>query len=297
MFKGSLTALITPFKDGLVDEKAFQDIVEWQIQEGTSALVPCGTTGESPTLSKDEHIRVIELCAEVTAGRVPVIAGCGSNSTAQTIELAAEVKRVGADAMMLVAPYYNKPSQDGLFQHFKAVHDAVDLPLVIYNIPGRTGVDISVDTLSQLNDACDRFIALKDATGDLARVAYQRDALGHGFSQLSGEDMTAVGFNAMGGKGCISVTANVAPRLCANMQAASLSGNYEEALRIHDQLAPLHDAMFLTSNPVPVKAAANLIGLCEADVRLPLTGLNEALAAIVASAVVHAKLRPIVLAQ
>lgn len=274
-FKGSITALITPFRDGAVDWQAFEDFVNWQINEGSHGLVPCGTTGESPTLDLNEHDALIELCVRTAAGRVPVIAGCGSNATATAINHARHAERVGADAILLVTPYYNKPSQDGLYAHFRAVHDACGLPIIVYNIPGRSVVDMKVETLARLYEL-PRIVGIKDATGDLARVAAQRQALGTDFIQLSGEDATAVGFNAMGGVGCISVTSNVAPRLCARMQDATLSGRYDEARALQDRLQPLHALMFSEPSPAPAKYAAHLLGHCTEEVRLPLLAMTEA---------------------
>ncbi len=275
MLKGSITALITPFRDGAVDWQAFEKLVAWQIEEGSHGLVPCGTTGESPGLSESEHAAVIERTVKVAAGRVPVIAGCGTNSTASTIARARHAEHAGADAALVVVPYYNKPSQEGLHRHFAAVHDACGLPIVIYNIPGRTGLDMSVETMARLAEL-PRIVGVKDATGDLSRVARQRRAAGPGFIQLSGEDITALGFDAMGGVGCISVTANVAPKLTARMQEAALRGDYEAARAIHDRLVPLHLALFCDTNPVPVKYAASLLGLAREEVRLPLAPLSDA---------------------
>ena len=274
MFKGSITALITPFRDGAVDEAAFQAFVEWQIAEGTHGLVPVGTTGESPTLSHAEHKRVVELCIEAAAGRVPIIAGAGSNSTDEAIHLTQHAHGAGADAVLMVTPYYNKPTQEGLYAHFKAVHDCADIPVFIYNIPGRSVIDMSVDTMARLFEL-PNIVGVKDATGDLARTSLQRWKVGEDFIQLSGEDATALGFNAHGGVGCISVAANVAPALCAQMQEASLAGDYATALSIQDKLMPLHTALFVESNPGPAKYGASLLGKCEEDVRLPLVPITE----------------------
>ncbi|MGH6792687.1 MAG: 4-hydroxy-tetrahydrodipicolinate synthase [Methyloceanibacter sp.] len=287
LFQGSITALITPFKDGQIDAKAFQNLVEWQIDQGTHGLVPCGTTGESPTLSHDEHKRVIELCIEAAAGRVPVIAGTGSNSTAEAIELTRHAKSAGADGALVVTPYYNKPTQEGLYLHFKAINDAADIPIVIYNIPGRSVVDMSVDTMARLFKL-KNVVGVKDATANMARASQQRATLGHDFVQLSGEDATALGFMAHGGTGCISVSANVAPALCSEFQLACLAGNFKLALQLQDRLMPLHDALFVESNPAPVKYAAEKLGLCRSETRLPLAPLlpasrkkvDEALAAV-----------------
>jgi 4-hydroxy-tetrahydrodipicolinate synthase len=274
-FKGSITALITPFKDGKVDERAFQRLVAWQIDQGTHGLVPCGTTGESPTLTHDEHRRVVELCVEAAAGRVPVIAGTGSNSTAEAVELTRHAKSAGADAVLVVTPYYNKPTQEGLYQHFKAINDSADVPIVVYNIPGRSVIDLSVETMARLFKLAN-IVGVKDATANMARASLQRAALGIEFVQLSGEDATALGFMAHGGQGCISVTANVAPALCSEFQLACLAGNFHRALQLQDRLMPLHDALFVESNPGPVKYAASKLGLCSADTRLPLAPLAPA---------------------
>jgi 4-hydroxy-tetrahydrodipicolinate synthase len=274
-FKGSITALITPFKDGKVDERAFQRLVKWQIDQGTHGLVPCGTTGESPTLTHDEHRRVVELCVEAAAGRVPVIAGTGSNSTAEAVELTRHAKSAGADAVLVVTPYYNKPTQEGLYQHFKAINDSADVPIVVYNIPGRSVIDLSVETMARLFKLAN-IVGVKDATANMARASLQRAALGIEFVQLSGEDATALGFMAHGGQGCISVTANVAPALCSEFQLACLAGNFHRALQLQDRLMPLHDALFVESNPGPVKYAASKLGLCSADTRLPLAPLAPA---------------------
>ncbi|GAB4125521.1 MAG: 4-hydroxy-tetrahydrodipicolinate synthase [Rhodothalassiaceae bacterium] len=273
--KGSITALITPFQDGAVDWEAFEAFVDWQIAEGTHGLVPCGTTGESATLSLEEHDRLVALCIRTAAGRVPVIAGCGSNATATAIDHARHAEKAGADAILLVSPYYNKPGQEGLYAHFRAVHDACGLPVVLYNIPGRSAIDIHIDTLKRLREL-PRIVGIKDATGDLARVVRQRVALGSDFIQLSGEDATAVGFNAMGGVGCISVSSNVAPQLCARMQEATLEGRYDVALALQDRLASLHEQVFSEPSPAPAKYAAHRLGLCADEVRLPLLPLSEA---------------------
>lgn len=270
MFKGSITALITPFTaDGAVDEKAFQDFVQWQIDQGTDGLVPVGTTGESPTLTHDEHKRVVELCIEVAKGKVPVIAGSGSNSTHETIDLTRSAQASGADAALLVMPYYNKPTQEGMYQHFKAVHDASDIPLVIYNIPGRSVVDMSVDTMARLAEL-PRVVGVKDATADLARPLKTRIAIQKDFCQLSGEDATVTAFLAQGGVGCISVTSNVAPALCAQLHDAWQAGDFDTVWKIRDQLMPLHDAMFCETSPAPVKYAASLLGKCQNVLRLPM---------------------------
>jgi 4-hydroxy-tetrahydrodipicolinate synthase len=269
MVKGSIVALITPFRNGALDERGFQDFVEWQIAQGTQGLVPCGTTGESPTLSHAEHNRVVELCVETAKKRVPVIAGTGSNSTAEAIALTRHAKEAGADAALIVCPYYNRPTQEGLYQHFKAIADAVDLPIIIYNIPVRSAVDMSVATMARLAKL-PNIVGVKDATNDLARPLRTRQAIGTGFCMLSGEDVTALAFNAQGGVGCISVTANVAPRACADMQDAWAKGDIERATRINDRLAPLHDALFCETSPAPVKFGTSLLGKSTPDVRLPL---------------------------
>jgi len=275
MFKGSITALITPFHNGSVNEKAFQELVAWQIAEGTHAVVPCGTTGESPTLSHAEHQRVVELCIEVAKGKVPVIAGAGSNSTSEAIALARHAQKAGADAILVVAPYYNKPSQEGLFRHYEAIASAVDLPIIVYNIPGRSVVDISVETFVRLA-ALPNIVGVKDATADLVRPLRMRAALGAGFCQLSGEDATATAFNAQGGVGCISVTSNVAPKLCAQMQNAWAAGDLATCFALRDKLMPLHDALFCETSPAPVKYAASLLGKSSPEVRLPLVEASPA---------------------
>lgn len=275
MFKGSITALITPFRNGVVDEAAFQSLVEWQIAEGTDGLVPCGTTGESPTLSHEEHNRVVSMCVEAAAGRVPVIAGAGSNSTNEAILLAKHAKESGATAALSVTPYYNKPTQEGLYLHFKAIHDAVDIPIIIYNIPGRSVIDMSVETMARLAKL-PNIVGVKDATNDLVRPVRTRLAAGPDFCQLSGEDATAVAFLANGGVGCISVTSNVAPGLCAALQDAWIAGDLAKVFVLRDRLAPLHDALFCETNPVPVKYAASLLGKCAPDARLPLAPISEA---------------------
>ena len=274
MFQGSFVALITPFRDGAVGEKAFQSLVEWHIQEGTHGLVPCGTTGESPTLSHDEHKRVVELCIETAAGRVPVIAGAGSNSTREAIELTQHAQAAGANATLHVTPYYNKPTQEGLYHHYKAIADAVDLPLFIYNIPGRSVVNMSNDTMTRLAEL-PQVIGVKDATADIARVSSQRLLMGSEFIQLSGEDSTALAVMAHGGHGCISVTANVAPRACAEFQSACLAGDFSTALEYQDRLMPLHTALFLETSPAPVKYGASLLELCSDELRLPLVEISD----------------------
>ena len=287
MFHGSITALITPMQsDGGIDEAEFSRFVDWQIAEGTAAIVPCGTTGESPTLSHDEHERVVELAVAAARGRVPVIAGAGSNSTAEAIRLARHARQAGADAVLVVTPYYNKPTQDGLYRHYTAIADAVDLPLIIYNIPGRSVIDMSVETMARLARHRN-IVGVKDATANLARPLQTARACGADFVQLSGEDHTALAFLASGGHGCISVTSNVAPRLCQEMQAAWAEGDVRRAMAIQDRLLPLHDAMFAESNPGPVKFAAALLGFGSGHCRLPLAPLPEATAAKVRAAMVE----------
>lgn len=275
MFRGSIVALITPFRNGGIDEAALQGLVEWHVAEGTHALVPVGTTGESPTLTHAEHERVVEVVIEAAAGRRPVIAGAGSNSTAEAISLGRHAKQAGADAILVVTPYYNKPTQAGLYAHFKAIHDAVDLPLIIYNIPGRSVVDMTVDTMAQLA-RLPNVVGVKDATCDLARPLLTTAACGEDFCQLSGEDITAVAFLAHGGDGCISVTANVAPRQCVEMHEAWQRGDAAEALAIHRRLTPLHKALFLETSPAPVKYAVARLDKAGAEVRLPLVAPGEA---------------------
>ena len=275
MFKGSLVALITPMRpDGSLDEKAYSDFVEWQINEGTHGIVPVGTTGESPTLSHDEHKRVVEIAVKVSHGRIPVIAGAGSNSTAEAIELAQHAKEAGADAILVVTPYYNKPTQEGMFLHFSAIADAADIPMIIYNIPPRSVVDMSVETMARLAKHRN-IVGVKDATATLVRPLHTRRACGEDFCQLSGEDHTALSFNAAGGVGCISVTGNVAPRLVSQMQTAWLEGRHAEAMEIQNRLVPLHDALFTETNPGPVKFAASLLGKTSEKCRLPLAPLME----------------------
>jgi len=272
--KGSITALITPFKDGKVDEGAFRKLVNWQIEEGTQGLVPCGTTGESPTLSHDEHDRVIEICVEEARGRVPVIAGAGSNSTTEAIRLTRHAKEVGCDAVLSVTGYYNKPTQEGQYRHFMAIADAVDIPIILYNIPARAIVGINVDTMARLAKH-KNIIGVKDATANLTRPSLERLACGPDWLMVSGEDGTALGYNAHGGQGCISVTANLAPRLCAQFQAACAAGDYAKAREYQDRLMPLHDALFCETSPAPVKYGASLLGLCSAEVRLPLVEASD----------------------
>ena len=289
MLKGCLTALITPFRDGKVDEKAFQKFVEWQIAEGIHGLVPCGTTGESPTLSHPEHDRVIEACIEVAKGRVPVVAGTGSNSTDECIRLTQHAQKAGADAALVVTPYYNKPTQEGLYQHYKAVHDSSDLPIIIYNIPGRSVVDMTIETMARLAKL-PRIAGVKDATNDLGRALLTRLACGPKFAMLSGEDPTVVAFLAQGGHGIISVCSNIAPRLNARMQEAWQKGDLKTVGEIRDRLMPVSMALFAETSPGPVKYAASLQGHCTAEVRLPLVEPGEATQARMRAAMVAAGL-------
>lgn len=288
--KGSMTALVTPFKGGALDEEAFRAHVSWQIENGTTGLVPVGTTGESPTLSHAEHKRVVEACIAEARGRAPVIAGAGSNNTAEAIDLAIHAEKAGADALLVVTPYYNKPTQEGLYAHFKAVNDAVGIPIMIYNIPPRSVVDMSVETMARLYEL-KNIAGVKDATGDLARVSRQRHAMGPDFVQLSGEDMTALAYNAAGGHGCISVVSNIAPRLCTEMQNASLAGDYATALKVQDRLVPLHAATFLEPGLAGAKHGLKLLGrLANDDVRLPLLPFTASASAALRKAMVHAGL-------
>lgn len=287
MFHGSIVALVTPFRNGRIDETAFQDLIEWHIGQGTHGFVPVGTTGESPTLSHAEHQRVVELCVEAVAGRRPVIAGTGSNATDEAISLTRHAKQAGADAALVVTPYYNKPTQEGLYAHYKAIHDAVTLPIIIYNIPGRSVVDMSPETMGRLA-RLPNIVGVKDATADIVRPLLTAEACGAEFCQLSGEDGNALAFLAHGGQGCISVTANVAPRQCAEMQEAWRAGRPDEALAIHRRLMPLHRALFCETSPAPAKHALSRLGRCSDEVRLPLVGLAEASKAKVAAAMAAA---------
>ncbi len=290
MFQGSFTALITPFKNGKVDEAAYAKFVDWQITEGTHGLVPVGTTGESPTVSHAEHRRVVELCIEIANKRVPVIAGAGSNATAEADQTRqARQERWASTAALVVCPYYNKPTQEGLYLHFKAVAEQSGIPIVIYNVPGRTVSDISVETLARLAKV-KGIVGIKDATANIARVSRQRHALGKDFVQLSGEDITALGFNVHGGQGAISVTSNVAPKLCSQFQSACLKGDFATALEIQDRLAPLHDALFCETSPAPVKYAVSQLGLCQPEARLPLAPCSEGAKKQVDAAMRHAGL-------
>src|SRR6201992_3166148 len=288
-FRGSFTALVTPFKNGSLHEAAFRSLVNWQIDEGTNGLVPVGTTGESPTVSHDEHKRVVEWCIDEAKGRVPVIAGAGSNSTREAVELAEHAEKAGASAVLVVTPYYNKPTQEGLYQHFKAINDAIGIPIVIYTTPPRSVIDMSVDTMKRLFDL-KNIAGVKDATASMVRVSQQRAAMGPDFTQLSGEDATALGFMAHGGHGCISVTSNVAPRLCAEFQGACLRGDFAAALKLQGKLAPLHMNLFVETSPAPIKYALSLIGKCPPNVRLPMVPATEKAQAAVREAMVHAGL-------
>jgi len=273
--KGSITALITPFKDGKVDESAYVRFIEWQIAEGTHGLVPCGTTGESPTITYAEQERAIAVCVETARGRVPVIAGAGANDTARAVDLTRHAKRCGADAVLSVVPYYNKPTQEGLYRHFAAVAEAADIPVIVYNVPSRTVADISPETLGRLSKIAN-IVGTKDATGNLARASREAALVPKTFVRLSGDDASCLGYMAHGGRGCISVTANVAPRPCSQFQDACLAGDFSRAREIHGQLMELHDALFVEASPAPTKYACSLLGLCQEDVRLPIVPVSEA---------------------
>ncbi len=289
MFRGSIVALITPFRNGAVDENALRDLVEWHIEEGTDAIVPVGTTGESPTLSHDEHKRVVEITVDAVGGRIPVIAGTGSNSTAEAIDFTEHAKKAGADAALVVTPYYNKPTQDGLYAHYKAIAEAVDIPVIIYNIPGRCIVDMSVETMAKLAEL-PNIVGVKDSTGDMGRPLLTTATCGEDFCQLTGEDATAVAFLAHGGHGAISVTANVAPRLCAEMHAAWRQGDAAGALAIHRRLMPLHKALFVETSPAPVKYAVARLGKADAEIRLPMVACSESTRRAVEAAMTSAGL-------
>ena len=288
-FRGSLTALVTPFKNGSLDEAAFRGLIAWQIEQGSHGLVPVGTTGESPTLSHAEHHRVVEMCIDEAKGRVPVIAGAGSNSTREAVDLAVHAEKAGADAVLVVTPYYNKPTQEGMYQHFKAINDAIGIPILIYNIPPRSVIDMSVDTMARLFEL-KNIAGVKDATASMVRVSQQRAKMGEDFNQLSGEDATILGYMAHGGHGCISVTSNVAPRLCSEFQLAWQKGDFKTALALHDKLMPLHMNLFIESNPAPVKYALSLLGKMDEKLRLPMVPVTESTRAAVRSAMVHAGL-------
>ena len=274
MLQGSLVALVTPFDSGRVDEQALQQLVSWHIEQGTQGIVPVGTTGESPTVTSQEHKQVIELVVKAAKGRIPILAGAGSNNPIEAAEYAMAAQKAGADAVLCVAGYYNRPSQEGLFQHFKYIHDHTDIPMVIYNIPPRAVVDVLPETMNRLAQL-PRIIGVKDATADLSRVCLERNLISKEFSFLSGEDMTAVGYNAMGGNGCISVTANVVPAFCAQMQKACSQGEFAQALEIHESLVPLHAALFSEPSPAGIKYAMSLLGLCSAEARLPIVELSN----------------------
>ncbi|MHC5306753.1 4-hydroxy-tetrahydrodipicolinate synthase [Bartonella sp. LJL80] len=291
MLKGALTALITPFdQNGNVDEKAFCDFVEWQVKQGINGVVPVGTTGESPTLSHEEHKRVVELCVDQVAKRVPVVAGAGSNSTDEAVELAEHAEKAGADAVLVVTPYYNKPNQRGMYAHFSAVAKAISIPVIIYNIPGRSIIDMTAETMAKLHGDFKNIIGVKDATGKIERASEQRQLCGSDFVQLSGDDSTALGFNAQGGIGCISVSSNVAPKLCADLHAACNNGDYAKALKLNDLLMPLNRALFIEPSPAGVKYAAERLGLCGCLVRSPIVPLEEATKRIIDAAMLHAGL-------
>ncbi|TDI55345.1 MAG: 4-hydroxy-tetrahydrodipicolinate synthase [Alphaproteobacteria bacterium] len=290
MFTGSIPALVTPMRGGEVDEDTLRAFIDWQIEEGSDGLVPVGTTGESPTLSHDEHKRVVEICIEVAGKRVPVIAGAGSNNTREAVELASHAEAAGADAVLVVTPYYNKPSQQGLYAHFRAVAEAISIPLIIYNIPPRSIVDMSVATMKRLFDDCENIVGVKDATANLARASLQRQEIGTQFNQLSGEDPTALAFMAHGGHGCISVTANVAPKLCSQFQAACRAGDFAKALTYQDRLMPLHTALFLEPSPAPTKYALFALGKMTEEVRSPIVTIGQETRAAVDGAMRHAGL-------
>jgi len=290
MFTGSIPALVTPMRGGEVDEDTLRAFIDWQIEEGSDGLVPVGTTGESPTLSHDEHKRVVEICIEVAGKRVPVIAGAGSNNTREAVELASHAEAAGADAVLVVTPYYNKPSQQGLYAHFRAVAEAISIPLIIYNIPPRSIVDMSVATMKRLFDDCENIVGVKDATANLARASLQRQEIGTQFNQLSGEDPTALAFMAHGGHGCISVTANVAPKLCSRFQAACRAGDFAKALTYQDRLMPLHTALFLEPSPAPTKYALFALGKMTEEVRSPIVTIGQETRAAVDGAMRHAGL-------
>ena len=288
-FHGSMTALVTPFKHGRIDEPAYRALIDWQITSGSHGLVPVGTTGESPTLTHEEHRRAVDICIDEARGRVPVIAGAGSNHTAEAVEFASHAEQSGADAVLVVTPYYNKPTQEGLYQHFKAVNDAIGIPIIIYNIPSRSVVDMSVDTMKRLSELTN-IVGVKDATGDVGRVSRQRHAMGGDFIQLSGEDMTALAAMAAGGHGCISVSANVAPGLCAKLMEATFKGDWGHALKIQDRLTPLHAAIFAEPGVNGTKYALSVLGRIQPETRLPLVPVGQATEALIRRAMVHAGL-------
>ncbi|MDB9955430.1 4-hydroxy-tetrahydrodipicolinate synthase [Pelagibacterales bacterium] len=289
MFKGSFTALITPFKDGKFDETSFRSLIDFQLKSGTHGLVPTGTTGESPTLSHEEHIRIVEVCIEQANKKAPVIAGTGSNSTEEAIYLTKHAEKAGADAALVVTPYYNKPSQEGLLQHFTKIANSVDIPIVIYNIPGRSIVDMSNETMSKLFEV-KNIVGVKDATGDIPRVYFTRSEVGNEYNMLSGDDSTTLAFMTYGGHGAISVTSNIAPKLCSDFHSLCMDKNFYEASLINDKLMPLHRALFLESSPGPVKYAASKLDLCSEEVRLPVTKINNDTKKIIDNALRHASL-------
>ncbi|NRQ19121.1 4-hydroxy-tetrahydrodipicolinate synthase [Ensifer sesbaniae] len=288
MFKGSITALVTPFADGRVDEGALRALIDWQIEEGSSGLVPCGTTGESPTLTHAEHKQVVEITVKTVGGRIPVIAGAGSNSTAEAIDFVRHAQEAGADGLLVVSPYYNKPTQEGIYQHFKAIDAEAEIPIIVYNIPGRSVIDIQVETLARIFSDCKNVSGVKDATGNLLRPSLERMACGKDFNLLTGEDGTALGYMAHGGHGCISVTANIAPRLCAEFQRACLGGDFASALEIQDRLMPLHRALFLETNPAGPKYALERLGRIRGDLRLPLVPVSSSVREQIDRAMLHA---------
>lgn len=289
MFRGSITALITPFKNGEIDFPAFERLIEWQIEQGSHGVVPCGTTGESPTLSHDEHNAIVERCVAVVKGRIPVIAGTGSNSTKEAIDLTHHAQESGADGALIVTPYYNKPTQEGLYQHYKAIHDAVDLPIILYNIPGRCVIDMNVETMARLAKL-KNIIGVKDATGDLTRPLETARVIDSDFRQFSGDDITAAAFLAQGGHGVISVIGNIAPALCAQLQDSWVEGDMETFARVRDLLAPLGKALFVETNPAPIKYAASVLGLSSDEVRLPLVKASDNARKLVDAAMAHAGL-------
>ncbi|WP_434730385.1 4-hydroxy-tetrahydrodipicolinate synthase [Rhizobium binae] len=288
MFKGSITALVTPFADGRVDEGALRALIDWQIEEGSSGLVPCGTTGESPTLTHAEHKHVVEITVKTVGRRIPVIAGAGSNSTAEAIDFVRHAQEAGADGLLVVSPYYNKPTQEGIYQHFKAIDAEAEIPIIVYNIPGRSVIDIQVETLARIFSDCKNVSGVKDATGNLLRPSLERMACGKDFNLLTGEDGTALGYMAHGGHGCISVTANIAPRLCAEFQRACLGGDFASALAIQDRLMPLHRALFLETNPAGPKYALERLGRIRGDLRLPLVPVSSSVREQIDRAMLHA---------
>lgn len=289
MFSGSIPALITPFRDGVIDLKSLQNLVEWHIQQGSSGLVAVGTTGESPTLSHEEHRTVVEVVVKQAAGKIPIIAGAGSNNTSESVDLIQFASEIGADGALVVTPYYNKPSQRGLYTHYKTLHDCSDIPIIIYNIPGRSVVDMTVETMRELSKL-ERIVGVKDATGDVGRVSDTRVACGENFVQLCGNDDIALGFNAHGGKGCISVIANIAPKLSAEFQSAMMDGDFKRALEFQDKLLPLHRAAFLEPNPCPTKFALEILGKCTAEIRSPLVEIEDKTKEAMLNALKHAGL-------